>query len=93
MKKLLDDDNLYDIWPNFEPKYDEREYAWIDLKDLGKTLLLNCGFCDGPSDMRHNICNKCVIKRKLEAQDEYHKIIEKTVSRWSTTILCRIHTE
>ena len=54
---------LYDIWPDFEPVYDENEYSWTTLRELGETLLLNCGECDGPSDMRHPRCDTCVKKR------------------------------
>ena len=44
---------LFDIWPDFEPVYDENEYSWTTLRSLDETLLLNCGECDGPSDLRH----------------------------------------
>jgi len=58
LKKAIGEPETFDLWPDFEPDYDEREYAWTNLKGLGETLLLNCGQCDGPSDMRHNRLDK-----------------------------------
>jgi len=93
LKKALGKNELYDIWPDFEPEYDEREYAWTNLKGLGETLLLNCGQCDGPSDMRHIKCKDCVEKRKEIARNTYNKAMGRSIDKWSTIILCRIHTE
>jgi hypothetical protein len=93
LKKILGKEDLYDIWPEFEPEYDEREYAWTNLKGLGETLLLNCGQCDGPSDMRHVRCKSCSDKRREIAKDTYKKTFGHQIDKWDTIILCRIHTE
>ncbi len=93
LKEALKQNNVYDMWPDFEPEFDEREYAWTDLKGLGETLLLNCGKCDGPSDMRHEHCRTCVDKRKEIAKNTYKRTMGRPMEKWQTTILCRIHTE
>jgi hypothetical protein len=93
LKESMGKNAIYDIWPDFEPEYDEREYAWTDLKGLGETLLLNCGKCDGPSDMRHERCRTCVDKRKEIAKNTYRKAMGRAMGKWPTVILCRIHTE
>jgi len=93
LKKVLGRSDLYDIWPDFEPEYDEREYAWSNLKGLGETLLLNCGQCDGPSDMRHERCKTCVERRKEIAKETYKKTVGRPIDKWPTIILCRIHME
>ena len=59
IKKILKNNEIYCLWPDFEPEYDKREHAWTNLKGLGDVLLLNCGQCDGPSDMRHDRCKTC----------------------------------
>ncbi len=93
LKKVLGKTNLYDIWPNFEPEYDKKEFAWTNLRGLGETLLLNCGKCDGPSDMRHDKCIVCVNKRKDMANSAYNKAMGRQSEKWSTIVLCRIHTD
>ncbi|MEM2888570.1 MAG: hypothetical protein QXR63_01195 [Candidatus Bathyarchaeia archaeon] len=93
LKEALGKHELFDLWPDFEPEYDEREYAWTDLKGLGETLLLNCGRCDGPADMRHNKCRTCVEKRKEIAKDTYRKAMGRTIEKWPAISLCRIHIE
>lgn len=93
LKKILGRDDLYDIWPDFEPEYDEREYAWTTLRGLGESLLLNCGQCDGPSDMRHSRCRACVERRKEIARKTYEKVMGRPIEKWNAVILCRIHIE
>ena len=93
LKKTLEKDGIYDIWPDFEPEYDDREHAWTNLRGLGDTLLLNCGQCDGPSDMRHLRCKDCVNQRNVLAKDTFHKTMGRSINKWSTIILCRIHTD
>jgi len=93
LKKAVGREDAYDIWPDFEPQYDEREYAWATLRGLGETLLLNCGQCDGPSDLRHKECAVCVEKRTEAAKVTYSKFTGRAMEKWPTTILCRIHTE
>lgn len=93
LKKVLGKEDIYDIWPDFEPEYDEREYAWTTLRGLGESLLLNCGQCDGPSDMRHNRCKECIEKRKEIANKTYERIMGRPMEKWGAIILCRIHTE
>ena len=93
LKKILGQEDLYDIWPDFEPEFDEREFAWTNLKGLGETLLLNCGQCDGPSDMRHERCKECVNHREELAKNTYRQVVGRPIEKWPTIILCRIHTE
>ncbi|MFQ6095172.1 MAG: hypothetical protein ACE5NN_03405 [Candidatus Bathyarchaeia archaeon] len=93
LKKALGKDDVFDIWPDFEPEYDEREYAWTTLKGLGESLLLNCGQCEGPSDLRDKRCAACVKKRGEVAKATYLKSMGRVMDKWSTIILCRIHTE
>jgi hypothetical protein len=82
---------LYEIWPDFEPVYDENEFTWTNLRKLGETLLLNCGECDGPSDMRHARCKECVGKRSQTATQAYNEATGRSKETWSTVMLCRIH--
>jgi len=91
LRKILGENNLYDIWPNFDPQYDEYEYAWTTIRGLGETLLLNCGECDGPSDMRHVQCKNCVDGRSCIAKDAFLKAAGRPKDGSSTIILCRIH--
>ena len=93
LKRAVGRDDLYDIWPDFEPEFDEREFAWTDLRGLGETLLLNCGQCEGPSDMRHRRCRACVDNRKRMAKETHAKSTGRQIGQWPTVILCRIHTE
>jgi len=93
LKKILEDENIYDVWPDFEPQYDEREYSWTMLRSLGEVLILNCGVCDGPSDLRHVRCKECVDKRSKVAKEAYQKATGRSKEKWSTLFLCKIHTE
>ena len=93
LKKILEINELFEIWPNFEPDYDKREYASTNLRGLGDTLLLNCGKCDGPSDMRNSKCKFCVEERTKIAQIKYEQTLGRSIEKWPTIILCRIHTE
>ena len=93
LKAALEREDLYEVWPDFEPHYDEREYAWTTLRGLGEVLLLNCGKCDGPSDLRHNRCKVCVEKRGEKAKDAYQKATGRSKQKWATLVLCRIHME
>jgi hypothetical protein len=93
LKKALRKEEAYDLWPDFEPQFEEQEYAWPTLRGLGEVLLLNCGLCDGPSDLRHYRCKTCVEKRGKNAKDAYKKTMGRPKSKWSTIILCRIHRE
>ncbi len=60
LKKALGRADLYDIWPDFESQYDEREHAWTTFRGLGDVLLLNCAQCDEPSNQRYSRCKGCV---------------------------------
>jgi hypothetical protein len=93
LKKVLENEDVYDVWPDFEPQYDEREYAWATLRGLGEVLLLNCGLCDGPSDLRHVRCKDCSERRGKLAKEAYQKTTGRQKEKWSTLFLCRIHTE
>jgi len=93
LKRILGNEDAYEIWPNFEPRYDEHEYAWTTLRGLGEVLLLNCGVCDGPSDLRHMNCKEFVEKRSKIAKEAYEKATGRSKEKWSTIFLCRIHTE
>lgn len=92
LKKLCDDP-LYDIWPDFEPQFDERECAWTTLRGLGEVLILNCGVCDGPSDIRHALCRDCAEKRGKLAKEAYQEATGRPKEKWVTLFLCRIHME
>lgn len=93
LKKILGNEAIHDVWPDFEPEYDEHEYAWTTLRGLGEVLILNCGVCDGPSDLRHARCRECVEKRSKIAKEAYQKATGRPKEKWSTMFLCRIHTE
>ncbi len=92
LKRVLGNPDLYDIWPDFEPVYDESEYAWTTLRGLGEVLLLNCGPCDGPSDPRHPRCEECIERRGRIAAEAYREATGKVKEKWETVMLCRIHT-
>ena len=91
LKKTLGKNDLYEIWPDFDPQYDEHEYAWATIRGLGDALLLNCGQCDGPSDLRHIQCKNCAEKRENFAKDAFNKTTGQPKNKWSTIILCRIY--
>jgi len=93
LKKALGNEMIYDVWPDFTPQYDEHEYAWTTLKGLGEVLLLNCGMCDGPSDLRHVLCKECVDKRSSIVNKAYQKAMGRSKEKWSAIFLCRIHKE
>jgi len=93
LKKVLRNEAIYDVWPNFEPQYDAHEYAWTTLRGLGEVLILNCGVCDGPSDLRHVFCKECVERRSKIAKETYQKTTGRPKEKWSTLFLCRVHTE
>ena len=92
LKKALGNEGAYTIWPDFEPQYDEHEYVWITLRGLGEVLLLNCGMCDGPSDIRHKRCEECTEKRSEIAKEAYQKATGHKKDKWGALFLCRIHT-
>ena len=91
LKKVLGNPNLYEIWPDFEPVCDESEYSWTTLRGLGEVLLLNCGECDGPSDLKHPRCDTCTKKRANIALESYTRATGKEKKSWTTIMLCRIH--
>lgn len=93
LKKVTGTEDAYDLWPDFEPQYEETEYAWTNLRGLGEILVLNCGVCDGPSDLRHQSCKACVDKRGKTAKEAYEKVTGRSKDKWSTMFLCRIQTE
>jgi hypothetical protein len=93
LKKLFGNEGVYDLWPDFEPLYDEGEYTWTTLPGLGEVLILNCGVCDGPSDLRHIRCKDCLEKRGTRAREAYQKGTGQAKEKWVTVFLCRIQTE
>ena len=93
LKKALGKEDLFDVWPDFTPEYDEKEFAWTTLRGLGEVLLLNCGVCDGPSDLRHIKCKECADKRSKMAKEAYQKATGRPKENWHAIILCRIYTE
>jgi len=93
LKKILENEDIYDVWPDFEPHYDEHEYAWATLRGLGEVLILNCGVCDGPSDLRHMRCKECAEKRGKVAKEACQKATGRPKEKWPTLFLCRVHTE
>ena len=42
LKKAPERRGLFEIWPDFEPVYDEAEYSWADLMGLGMALIPDC---------------------------------------------------
>lgn len=68
LKQELDKPDLYPIWPEFTAEYDADEYAFVSLPGLGGILMLNCGVCDGPSDLRHATCRSCAAARQAKAE-------------------------
>jgi hypothetical protein len=90
LKRALGHTELYDIWPEFEPAYDENEFTITTINRLGEVLLLNCGSCDGPSDTRHPKCNWCVHRRVEYGVEAYRKSTGKDKSAWSTIFLTRV---
>jgi len=93
LKKALAREDLYEIWPDFTPEYDEKEFAWATLRGLGEVLILNCGACDGPSDLRHGRCKECADKRSQIAKEAYQKATGRPKEKWPIVILGRIYTE
>ena len=93
LKKALGNNELYEVWPDFEPQCEKGEYMWTILRGLGEVLILNCGRCDGPSDLRHNRCRDCVDSRKQLAKDMYQRATGQEKQKWETLLLCRIHHE
>ncbi|MFQ6085865.1 MAG: hypothetical protein ACE5OY_06360 [Candidatus Bathyarchaeia archaeon] len=91
IKKSLGRDDVYDIWPSFEPNYKREEYVWTHLPKLGEVLMLNCGVCEGPSDIRHRICKKCTETRSKVASSGYYETTGKLKEKWPTIILCRVY--
>ncbi|MEM3383561.1 MAG: hypothetical protein QXL52_02510 [Nitrososphaerales archaeon] len=80
LKYWLNLPKAYDRWPDFESSFDSEEYLFLELKNE-KALLLNCGDCDGPSDILHPTCEKCVefrvkyAEREKNAPDSWHHLI------------------
>lgn len=93
LKRALGNEAAYDVWPDFEPHYDEHEYAWTTLRGLGEVLILNCGVCEGPSDLRHVRCKECFENRNKIAKEAYQRATGHPKEKWSAIFLCRIHTE
>jgi len=90
LKKALGRSDLYGIWPEFEPIYDETEFTITTIHRLGEILLLNCGSCDGPSDTRHPKCELCVNRRVDYGINAYRKSTGKDKSAWKTIFLTRV---
>ncbi|MCP8322796.1 MAG: hypothetical protein L6N96_01265 [Candidatus Methylarchaceae archaeon HK02M2] len=88
LKYWLDIPKAYDRWPKFESFFDQKEYLFIEMKGE-KVLLLNCGDCDGPSDVLHPICKKCIDFRTKLAERETNS--ESNI--WNHLILARIYTK
>lgn len=93
LKKALGNEKAYDIWPDFEPQYDENEYVWTTMRGLGDVLILNCGVCDGPSDLRNARCKECVEKRSKIASEAYQRSTGSSKEKWDAVFLCRIYKE
>jgi len=50
LKEVLEERNLYDIWPDFESEFDENEYFRIEIGGL-PVLMLHCASCEGPHSL------------------------------------------
>jgi hypothetical protein len=48
LKEVLEDQNLYEIWPDFESKFDENEYFRIEIGENLPVLMIHCASCEGP---------------------------------------------
>lgn len=92
LKDSLDKQATFDRWPSFAPEYNEDEFFWATIGSLGEVLILHCCNCDGPSDPRHEVCDKCIERRRSLAADDY-KSKAKNDPPWKTIILCRIYAE
>lgn len=90
LKSVLHKPDLFEIWPDFEPVYDEEEYSWADLDGIGFALIFNCGSCDGPCDTRHLRCGECVKGRRGKASEAYMEYTSRK-RRWDVEIMCRIY--
>jgi hypothetical protein len=90
LKRALGRPDFYDIWPEFEPTYDENEFTITTVQRIGEVLLLNCGSCDGPSDTRHPKCENCVHRRVQYGVEAYQKSTGRSKSGWSTVFLTRV---
>jgi len=86
LKYWLNTPNAYDRWPDFESSFDSKEYLFIELKGE-KALVLNCGDCEGPSDIFNSICDKCIEFRTKYAERETK--FEPNI--WQHLILARIY--
>jgi len=85
-KSALETDDVYHIWPKFNPEYDREEYSYIeDMGKLRSVLIFNCGSCDGPSDPRHNTCRECINSRAQYVKSKEQK-------NFDTIMLSRIYT-
>ncbi|MHA1333000.1 MAG: hypothetical protein ACTSPL_02860 [Candidatus Odinarchaeia archaeon] len=90
LKQSLNNSNLYDVWPDFTPNYNPEEYFWSEIGNLGEVLILHCCNCDGPSDPRHPICEKCVEERKKIAEKDYVNTVGVDPP-WKIVMLCRVY--
>ncbi|MCP8318171.1 MAG: hypothetical protein H3Z51_15130 [archaeon] len=88
LKYWLEIPKAYDRWPDFEASFDSEEYLLIELKNE-RALLLNCGDCDGPSDVSHPNCEKCIDFRTKFAERE----TKCDPNMWRHLILARIYTK
>ncbi|MEM2133384.1 MAG: hypothetical protein Q6366_016705 [Candidatus Freyarchaeota archaeon] len=48
LKEVLEDQDLYGIWPDFESKFDENEYFRIEIGENLPVLMIHCASCEGP---------------------------------------------
>lgn len=91
IKYALENDELFEIWPSFSPQFNKEEYFWSKIGNLGEVLILNCCSCDGPSDPRHKLCEKCIEERKKLAEEEYRKSTSSDKPSWNIVMLCRVY--
>ncbi len=47
LKEVLEDQSLYETWPDFEGKFDVNEYFRVEIGGL-PVLMLHCASCEGP---------------------------------------------
>ena len=59
-----------DTWPDFT-NTPVNDHTITNIKGLGTVLVINCNACDGPSDLRHPICKRCVrtIREHVEKEE------------------------
>jgi len=51
LKEVLEAPDLYEVWPDFKPEYDEEEFLQAEIGGFN-VLLLHCASCEGPHSLK-----------------------------------------